>query len=58
MICVKMAEPINMQLGMLSWVGPGTCITWECRCPTGSSAFGSVWRIQKHCKALDFWCWI
>ena len=28
MSCAKTAEPIEMQSGMLSGVGPGTCITW------------------------------
>jgi len=39
-----------MQFGMLSWVGPGN-ITWDVDAAMGRGTFGSVWPIEKHCKA-------
>jgi len=37
-ICAKTAEPVEVQFGMLTLVGPGTYM--ECRCPTGMGSFG------------------
>jgi len=45
-----MAEPFEMQFGMLCRVGQGTCITWERRCPHENGHFWGVWPIEKHCK--------
>jgi len=30
-----MTEPIDMQFGMLRWVGPGNMYHMRCRCPHG-----------------------
>ena len=40
--CAKMDELIEMQFETVSWVGPGTCITWECRSSMGRGTFGGV----------------
>jgi len=46
-----MAEPIEMQFGMLTGCVQGTCIRWRCKCPYGKGHFWGVWPIEKHCKA-------
>jgi len=51
--CAKTVEPIEMQFGMLSRVGPRN-ITWGVAVPTGRDIFGSVRSIEKNCKAYDF----
>jgi len=35
----KAAEPIQMQFGMLNWVGPGNMHYMGCRCPHGKGHF-------------------
>jgi len=40
-----MAEPINMQFGMPSRVGPGNIFYVQCRCPMENGTFGGVWPI-------------
>ena len=42
MTYAKMAEPIEMQFGMLSWVGPGNiyCMGMYRYIPTGRGTFG------------------
>jgi len=35
----KMAEPVEMQFGMLSWMGSGNMHYMGCRCPAGSGTF-------------------
>jgi len=40
-----MAELIEMQFGMLSWLVPGNIITWECRRPYRKRHFRGVWPI-------------
>jgi len=37
--CAKTAEPITMQLGIQSRVGPGSCISLGCGCPYGKGYF-------------------
>jgi len=39
-----MSEPIEMQFGILSWVGPGNVDAL-----TGMGNYGGVWLIEKHC---------
>ena len=50
MSCVRTAEPIEMQFGMLRQVGRGNVITWE---REANGHFCGVWPIVKHCKAED-----
>jgi len=45
-----MAERIQMQFGMLTWVGQGTCITWECRCHHGKGHFWGVSQLKSIVK--------
>jgi len=42
MSCAKMAEPIKIQFGMMSWVA------WY---RNGNGQFLGVWPIEKHYKA-------
>jgi len=50
-----MAEPIKMQFGMLSRVGPWNMHYMWTRCTQGKEGhFCGVWPIEKHCKAQDF----
>jgi len=49
--CDKTAELIEMQFGMLSLVGPGTCITWDVDASTGRAllrVFGQLKNTVKH----------
>jgi len=48
---MPVAEPIKMQFGMLSRVGPGKMYYMECRCHHGKGHFWGAWPIEKHCKA-------
>jgi len=50
--CAKMAQPIEMQSGMLSWVGwvQRTRITWECRCSMGRGTLGVSGRLKSIVK--------
>jgi len=52
----KRLELLEMQFGMLSKVGPGTCITWGVKMPHRKGHFWGVCLIEneKHCKAYDF----
>jgi len=45
-----MAEPIEMQFGILNWVGPVSreCITRRCRCPHAFGMSGQLKSILKH----------
>ena len=54
MNCIKTAEPIEMQFGMLSWVSPGNMHYMGMYIPHGNGHFWGVWPIEKHCKAQDF----
>jgi len=45
-----MAEPIEMQFGMLSWLGSGNMYYIGCRCPRRKRHFCGVRPIEKHCK--------
>jgi len=49
--CAKMVELIEMQFGMLSWVGPGNTYCMGCRWPHGKRHFWDAWPTEKHCKA-------
>jgi len=55
MSCALTAEPIEMQFGMLSQVGPGNVLHGDVDAFTGGiyipSSFGSIWQIEEHCKA-------
>jgi len=51
MSCAKTAEPVAMQFGILSRVGPGNIYYMGVDAPTGRSTFGGVGPIEKHCKA-------
>ena len=42
MSCAKTAEPIKLQLGKLSRVGPGNSITWGVDAAMGRGNFGGV----------------
>jgi len=47
-----MAEPIQMQFGMLSWVGTGNMYyNGNVDAPTHRGTFGGIRPIEKHCKA-------
>jgi len=52
MCCAKMAEPIKLQLGMLSWVGPGNMYYTRCGCSYEKRHFlvvsGLLTSIVKH----------
>jgi len=52
--CTKTAEPIKMQLIMLSWVGPGNMYYMAMQMPPREGAPAGDWTIEKHCKASDF----
>jgi len=47
--CAKMAELIEMQLGMLTWVGPGNIYYMVCRCLHRN---GHLWGCLDDWKAL------
>jgi len=51
MSCVKMAEPIEIQFGTLSQVGPGNMYYIRCRFHYWKEPFWGVWPVEKHCKA-------
>jgi len=52
MSCAKMAEPIEMQFGMVSWVGPGNkYITWGVDAPS-LHCKGHFWECLADWKAL------
>jgi len=51
MSCAKTTEPIEMQFGMLSWVGPGNLYYMGCGCPREGTLWG-VWPIEKYCKPV------
>ena len=42
MSCAKTAGPIEMHFGMLSPVGPGTCLRGNVDAATGRDTFGGV----------------
>jgi len=56
-----MAEPIKMQFGMLSRLGPGNTyympVHGDADGPVGKSTF-EVSGQSKHCKAEDFGGWV
>ena len=48
MSTVETAEPIEMQLGMLSWMGPGNMYyTGDVNAPIGVGTFWGVWPIDR-----------
>ena len=49
----KMAEPIEMQFGMLNRVGPGNMYYMGCRCLHRKGHCWGARPIEKHCKAYD-----
>jgi len=49
--CAKTAEPIEMQFGMLSRVGPEHVLYGDVHALTGRGTFGGLWPIEKHCDA-------
>jgi len=53
MSCAKMAEPIEIQFGTLSWAGSGNMYYIGIDTPTGRGIFESVWPFEKHGKAYD-----
>ena len=46
----KTAEPIEIQFGMQSEVGPVN-MYYTRDAPVGTRTFDGVWPIEKHCKA-------
>jgi len=49
MSCAKMAEPIEMQFGMLCWVmGPRNIVWWLDPPPHGKRHFGRLKSTVKH----------
>jgi len=50
--CVKSAELIDMQFGMLSWVRPQNIITWVVGASMERGTFGGIGPMEKHCKVM------
>jgi len=46
-----MAEPTEMQFGMLSWVDPRNVLLGVIDAPTGKCTFRGVWPVEMYCKA-------
>ena len=50
-----MVEPIEIQIGMLSRMGPGNrALDWSADVSTGRGTYGGIWPIEKH-KTLGGW---
>ena len=45
-----MAELLEIQFVMLTWVDPGNIYYMGSRCPHGKRHFRGVWRIETHIK--------
>jgi len=58
--CAKTAEPIEMQLEMLSRVRPGNMhyTGIDVDDPMRTGTFRGVWTVEKYCKGYDFAGWV
>jgi len=54
MNCTKTVELIEMQIGMLSRIGPGNVLHGDANAPAGVGTSEGVWPIDKYCEAQDF----